>query len=43
MTIQMMSGMKKISYGLYADIHAGAEVDAHLEALGEHLGEMVWK
>lgn len=31
------------SNGLYADIHAGAEGDAHLEALGEHLGEMVWK
>ena len=31
------------SNGLYADIHAGAEVDAHLEALGEHLGELVWK
>ena len=31
------------SNGLYADIHAGAEVDAHLEELGEHLGEMAWK
>lgn len=31
------------SNGFYADIYAGAEVEAHLEALGEHLGEMVWK
>lgn len=31
------------SNGLYADIHAGAEADTYLEALGEYLGEIVWK
>ena len=31
------------SNGFYADIHAGAEEESHLDALGEHLGAMVWK
>ena len=31
------------SNGVYADIHAGAVDEAHLEALGEHLGQIVWK
>ena len=31
------------SNGFYADIHAGAEEESHLDALGVHLGEMVWK
>lgn len=31
------------SNGFYADIHAGADNETHLEALGKHLGEMVWK
>lgn len=31
------------SNGFYADIHAGATEDAHLDALGEHLNDMVWK
>lgn len=30
------------SNGFYADIHAGAVDEAHLEALGRHLGEVVW-
>lgn len=31
------------SNGFYADIHAGAVCEEHLEALGEHLGNVVWK
>ena len=31
------------SNGFYADIHAGATDEAHLAALGKHLGEMSWK
>lgn len=31
------------SNGFYADIHAGAIDEAHMEALGEHLGGIVWK
>lgn len=31
------------SNGFYADIHAGAAEEAHLEALGQHLGEIVWQ
>lgn len=31
------------SNGFYADIHAGAMHEAHLEAFGEHLGQIVWK
>lgn len=31
------------SNGFYADIHAGAVEEAHLEALSEHLGQIVWK
>lgn len=31
------------SNGFYADIHAGAVDEAHLEALGEHLGNITWK
>lgn len=31
------------SNGFYADIHAGAVDEAHLEALGRHLGQIVWK
>lgn len=31
------------SNGSYADIHAGAIDEAHLETLREHLGEIVWK
>jgi len=31
------------SNGSYADIHAGAIDEAHLEALSQHLGEIVWK
>lgn len=31
------------SNGFYADIHAGAMVEQHLEALGEHLGLVAWK
>jgi len=31
------------SNGLYADIHAGAIEEAHLEAFGKHLGQIVWK
>ena len=31
------------SNGFYADIHAGAAAEAHLEALAEHLGQIVWK
>ena len=31
------------SNGFYADIHAGAIDEAHLEAFSEHLGEIVWK
>lgn len=31
------------SNGFYADIHAGAVDEAHLDALRKHLGEMVWK
>lgn len=31
------------SNGFYADIHAGADDEAQLEALSRHLGEMSWK
>lgn len=31
------------SNGFYADIHAGAVDEAHLEALGQHLGYITWK
>lgn len=31
------------SNGFYADIHAGAVDEAHIDALGEHLGEIAWK
>lgn len=31
------------SNGFYADIHAGGAKEEHLEALGRHLGEIVWK
>lgn len=31
------------SNGSYADIHAGAIDEAHLETFGEHLGQIVWK
>lgn len=31
------------SNGFYADIHAGAEKEEHLDMLGEHLKEMTWK
>ncbi len=31
------------SNGFYADIHAGAADEAHLDALGEHLGQITWK
>jgi len=31
------------SNGFYADIHAGADDAAQLDALGTHLGNMVWK
>lgn len=31
------------SNGFYADIHAGAVEEAHLEALGKDLGQIVWK
>ena len=31
------------SNGFYADIHAGADDEAHLYALGEHLGQITWK
>lgn len=31
------------SNGFYADIHAGADDEAHLQALGEHLGQITWK
>lgn len=31
------------SNGFYADIHAGAIDEVHLEAFGKHLGEIVWK
>lgn len=31
------------SNGFYADIHAGATDEAHLEALGRHLGEIAWR
>lgn len=31
------------SNGFYADIHAGAVDETHLEAFGEHLGQIVWK
>lgn len=31
------------SNGFYADIHAGAVDEAHLETFGEHLGQIVWK
>lgn len=31
------------SNGFYADIHAGGMHEAHLEAFGEHLGQIVWK
>ena len=31
------------SNGSYADIHAGAAEEKHLEVLGEHLGQMAWK
>lgn len=31
------------SNGFYADIHAGAVDETHLEVFGEHLGQIVWK
>lgn len=31
------------SNGFYADIHAGAVEETHLEAFGEHLGQTEWK
>lgn len=31
------------SNGFYADIHAGAVSESHLESFGEHLGNIVWK
>lgn len=31
------------SNGFYADIHAGAADESHLEALREHLGQVTWK
>ena len=31
------------SNGFYGDIHAGAFDEAHLEALGRHLGSITWK
>lgn len=31
------------SNGFYADIHAGAVDETHLDAFGEHLGQIVWK
>lgn len=31
------------SNGFYADIHAGAIDETHLDAFGEHLGQIVWK
>lgn len=31
------------SNGFYADIHAGAADEAHLDALGKHLGQITWK
>jgi len=31
------------SNGFYADIHAGANDEAQLEAFGEHLGQVVWQ
>lgn len=31
------------SNGFYADIHAGADDEAHLDAFGEHLGQITWK
>lgn len=31
------------SNGFYADIHAGAVDEGHLEALGKHLGDISWK
>lgn len=31
------------SNGIYADIHAGAVDEEHLNAFGEHLGNIVWK
>ncbi len=31
------------SNGFFADIHAGATEESHLDALGAYLGEMVWK
>lgn len=31
------------SNGFYADIHAGADEEAHLEAFGKHLGLITWQ
>lgn len=31
------------SNGFYGDVHAGAIDEAHLEAFGEHLGQITWK
>ncbi len=31
------------SNGFYADIHAGALEESHLDALGEHLGQIAWQ
>ena len=31
------------SNGFYADIHAGATDESHLEAFGTHLGQITWK
>ena len=31
------------SNGFYADIHAGAINESHLEALREHLGQITWQ
>lgn len=31
------------SNGFCGDIHVGAGDDVHIEAFGEHLGQIVWK
>ncbi len=32
-----------IYYGFYADIHAGAIDESHLEAFGTYLGQITWQ